>query len=42
MIGEVQYAVNQGEGAQGPPATFKLGAWSQSNACTNQLSATGG
>lgn len=42
VIGEVQYAVNQGEGAKGPPATFKLGAWYNSNAFANQFFATGG
>ncbi len=42
VIGEVQYAVNQGEGAKGLPATFKLGAWYNSNSFTNQFFATGG
>jgi porin len=42
VIGEVQYAVNQGEGAKGLPATFKLGAWYNSNAFTDQFFATGG
>ncbi|MBV9116525.1 MAG: carbohydrate porin, partial [Acetobacteraceae bacterium] len=41
VIGEVQYAVNQGEGAKGPPATFKLGAWYSSNAFTDQFFAAG-
>ncbi|MDQ2801844.1 MAG: carbohydrate porin [Pseudomonadota bacterium] len=37
VIGEVQYAVNQGENAKGLPATYKIGAWYGSNAFTNQL-----
>ena len=42
VIGEVQYAVNQGEGATGLPATYKLGGWYNSNAFTNQFFAGGG
>ncbi|MBV8399744.1 MAG: carbohydrate porin, partial [Acetobacteraceae bacterium] len=42
VIGEVQYALNQGEGAKGLPATFRLGAWYNSNSFTNQFFATGG
>jgi porin len=37
VIGEVQYAVNQGEGAAGLPATYKLGGWYNSNAFTDQF-----
>jgi porin len=36
-IAEVQYAVNQGEGATGLPATYKIGGWYNSNAFTNQF-----
>jgi porin len=36
-IGEVQYAVNAGENASGLPGTYKLGAWYNSNAFTDQF-----
>jgi porin len=42
VIGEVQYAVNQGEGATGLPATYKLGGWYNSNAFTDQFFAASG
>jgi porin len=32
VIGEVQYAINQGDSATGLPGTYKLGAWYNSNA----------
>ena len=31
VIGEVQYAINQGDDAKGLPGTYKLGAWYNSN-----------
>ncbi len=37
VIGEAQYATNKGEGATGLPGTYKLGAWYNSNAFTNQF-----
>ena len=37
VIGEVQYALNSGEGATGLPGTYKLGAWYHSRAQDNQL-----
>ncbi len=36
-IAEAQYAVNQGEGATGLPATFRFGGWYNSNAFTDQF-----
>ena len=35
-VAEVQYALNQGEGATGLPGTYKLGAWYNSNAFADQ------
>lgn len=37
LIGEVQYALNQEDGATGLPGTYKFGAWYNSNAFTNQF-----
>ena len=34
-IGELQYAINQGDSATGLPGTYKLGAWYNSNAFTD-------
>ncbi len=42
VIGEVQFAMNQGENAGGLPSTVKLGAWYNSNAFTNQFFADQG
>jgi porin len=39
VIGEVQYAINQEDGAKGLPGTYKLGAWYNSNAFANQYDA---
>ena len=36
VIGEVQYALNQGEGAAGLPGTYKLGAWYNSQPFQDQ------
>jgi porin len=38
VIGEVQYAINQGDGATGLPGTYKRGAWYNSNTSTYQFS----
>jgi porin len=38
VIGEVQQAVNQGDGTTGLPGTYKLGAWYNSNAFPDQFS----
>jgi porin len=37
VMAEAQYAVNQGEGATGLPATYKIGGWYNSNAFTDQF-----
>ena len=37
VIGEVQYASNSGKQATGLPGTYKLGAWYNSNAFTDQF-----
>lgn len=37
VIGEVQYAINGGQNATGLPGVYKLGAWYNSNAFTNQF-----
>jgi porin len=34
-VGELQYAINQGDSATGLPGTYKLGAWYNSNAFTD-------
>ncbi|MBV8525943.1 MAG: carbohydrate porin, partial [Acetobacteraceae bacterium] len=36
VIGEIQYAINQGEGATGLPGTYKLGGWYNSNPFPDQ------
>ena len=37
VIGEAQYAINQGDNAKGLPGTYKFGAWYNSNAFSNQF-----
>ena len=37
VIGEIQYAIDQGETANGLAGTYKLGAWYNSNAFTDQF-----
>jgi porin len=39
VIGEVQYAINQEDGATGLPGIYKLGAWYDSNISTGAFSA---
>jgi porin len=39
VIGEVQYAINQDDGATGLPGTYKLGAWYNSNTSQGAFSA---
>lgn len=41
-IGELWYSVNQEDGAPGPPATYKLGAWYHSGHFADQLLDTNG
>ncbi len=41
-IGEVQYAINGGKDAKGPPITLKVGGWYHEKARTNQFFANGG
>jgi porin len=42
VIGEAQYAINAGQGASGLPGTYKIGAWYNSNAFTDQFFAGAG
>jgi porin len=37
VIGEAQYSINAGENASGLPGTYKIGAWYNSNAFTDQF-----
>jgi len=41
-VGEVQYAINAGKDAKGPPVTLKAGAWYHSKASANQFFANDG
>ncbi len=41
-IGEVQYAINAGRDAKGPPVTLKAGGWYHSKASANQFFANDG
>jgi porin len=42
VIGETDYAINQGDNAAGLPGTYKLGAWYNSNAAANPYYDAGG
>lgn len=42
VIGELQYSINQGDGATGLPGTYKIGAWYNSNAFPDQFLASDG
>ncbi len=42
VIAEAQVALNQGEGATGLPATYKLGGWYNSNAVADPFANAGG
>lgn len=42
VIGEVQYSINGEENAAGPPGTYKLGAWYNSNQFADQRYANDG